>query len=56
MSFNAIDRLVKLHDSYKTMTDIEKDVILDKYPPMGNQNDWINWVIDSRRRDKCPYR
>lgn len=57
MSFNAIDKLAKLHVSHKTMTDIEKDIILDKYPPIGkNQNEWIDWVIDIRKRDKCPYR
>ena len=39
------------------LTFMEKQVILQEYPPIGSGTDqWIKWVLDSKRRGLCPYR
>jgi hypothetical protein len=56
MSFDLVDKLAKLHDDHTTLTEIEKDLILNTYQAMGDRDAWINWVIYSRKLNKCPYR
>ncbi len=37
----------------------ESDIllILEKYPKIGpDVDEWIKWVLDSRKRNVCPYR
>lgn len=50
---SSVDRLV--NKSIKRLSKDEKLTILNEYPPMGNVDDWIEWVLDSRRRGLCPY-
>lgn len=51
-----VERLAKQHNNHKTLTDVEKDLVIQEYPQIGERNEWIDWVLRSVQKGKCPYR
>ena len=55
-SFETVDRLAKTHTSHETLTPEDKEIILETYQPIGQTDEWVDWVLSSSKRGLCPYR
>lgn len=55
-SSNCIDKLAKNHSSAETLSEAEQLLVLQVYSPIGDKNKWIDWVLQSRKKNLCPYR
>ena len=51
-----IDIISRRTQSFSELSDTEKTLILSEYSPMGDSQEWIEWVLRSRQRNLCPYR
>ncbi len=51
-----IDQLSRKTQLHSDITSEEKMLILTEYSPIGEADDWVEWVLSSRNRGLCPYR
>lgn len=56
LRYKYIDQLARKTQSHSEITNEEKMLILMEYAPMGEANEWVDWVLSSRKRGLCPYR